>query len=96
MAPSEDNLAAKYQTTTEEIQRAPSLLAFISAQKQLMLGTLSAAFSHLAADLLQSYVEEGILVRPGLPYSREALKNTIKNGPRASACTLEMLCFILE
>ena len=55
---------------------------------------LPAAGLHPAAAFLQSYIEEGIPVNTGLPWTRKAVGNTIKNGPHASAFTPEMLGFI--
>ena len=42
---------------------------------------LPASVLHPAADLIQSYAEEGIPVNTGPPWSMEALENDIKNGP---------------
>ena len=49
---------------------------------------------HPAADLLKTYVEEGILAHTGPPWSPEDLETAIFKGPHASACTLEMTSFI--
>ena len=49
---------------------------------------------HPAADLLQTYVEEGILARTGAPWSPRDLDTDIFKGPHTSACTPEMTSFI--
>ena len=52
------------------------------------------AVLHLVAALIQTHVQEGILVHTGPPWLRHALDNSITNGPHASACTPEMVEFI--
>ena len=49
---------------------------------------------HTAADLLKTYVEEGIPAHTGPPWSPEALETAISKGSHASSCTLEMNSFI--
>ena len=91
--PSADDLAETAKATTEDIHYANSLLIFIDLQKQGVLGMLPAEVLHPGA-LLQSYIEEGIRVIIGPPWSREDMENAINNGPHASAYTPEMVGFI--
>ena len=66
-ATSLDNIEATSKATTEEIHRAPSLLTFIDLWQRGTLATITAAVLHPTAALLQSYIEEGILVKEGQP-----------------------------
>ena len=50
---------------------------------------------HPAVALLQKYVEEGIPAHTGPPWSPVALETALSKGPHASACTPEMISFIL-
>ena len=49
---------------------------------------------HPAADLLQTYVEEGIPDHTGPPCLFQALETAISKGPHASSLTPEMSSFI--
>ena len=71
--PSVDNLAATDKSTIKELHRAPYLLVFIDSWKQGVLGVILEAFFHPAGTLLQTYVEEVILVHTGPPWSMQAL-----------------------
>ena len=48
----------------------------------------------MAEALLQTYVEEGILVHTVSSWSRQALDHTITNGPHLPECSPEMIVFI--
>ena len=72
----------------------PSLLAFIDPRQQGMVGALSEAVIHPAAALLQTYLETGIPVHTGPPWSRQALEHTIANRPHVWACSTDMIMFI--
>ena len=89
-----DYLASTARTTATEIRQAAPLEDFIASKQQITLGALSEAVTHPAATLLQSYVEEGIPVNTGPPWSRKALNEAIHNGPHASACAPDMVRFI--
>ena len=65
--PSVDDPAGQAKSTAEDIKHYTSLLAFIYSWQRETLGML------LVAALLQSYVEEGILISTGPPWLREAL-----------------------
>ena len=58
------------------------------------MGALLQAFRNLLADLLQTYIEEGVLLYTGPPWSRQALECAINNGPHASTCSSEITPFI--
>ena len=49
---------------------------------------------HPAADLLRTYVEEGIPAHTGPPWYPQAMQTSIYKGPHASDCTPEMNAFI--
>ena len=73
VAPSADGILATAKETAEEIHLTPSLLAFIALRQRGALGTLPEELLHPEDALLQSYVEERILVNTGPPWWREAL-----------------------
>ena len=89
-----DDLAATAKATAREILKAPSLLSFLASNQRKTLGGLPKGVKHTAADLLKTYVEEGIPAHTGPPWSPEALETAISKGPHASACTPEMTSFI--
>ena len=89
-----DNLVATSKATTEELHHAPSLLAFISSRKRGMLGTLQEAFLRPEVDILQNYLEEGILVPTGPTWPRQAMEKSISNGPHVLAFNPEMAVLI--
>ena len=63
--PQVDGLLETAKATANEIHRTLSLLIFISLRKRGTLGALLAAALHLAAALLQSYLDEVIPVNIG-------------------------------
>ena len=58
------------------------------------MGTLPEKILHPEASLLQTNIEEGILVHTGPPWLRQDLNHTISNGHHALECTPEMAGFI--
>ena len=56
-----------------EIRQAASLQAFIAFKQRSTLGALPEVVTHPVANLLQSYMEEGIPATTGLPWLRMAL-----------------------
>ena len=78
----------------EEIRQAASLQAFIASKQRIILGALAEAVTHLAATLLQSYVEEGIPDNTGPTCLRMALDKAIRNGLHASEYAPDMVSFI--
>ena len=92
--PPVNNLASKAKASAKDLHCASSLLASIASQQQGMVSMLLDAVHHLAAALLQTYVEEGITVHTVPLWLIQALKNSITNSTYATACTLDMLEFI--
>ena len=82
------------KATAREILNAPSLLLFLASKQRNTLGGLPEGVKHLAAALLQTYVEKGIPAHTGPPWSPQALETTISKGPHASACTPEMTSIV--
>ena len=78
------------KATVREILNAPSLLLFLTSTQQKKLGGLPEGVRHPAADLLQTYVKEGIRAHTGPPRLPQALETAISKGPHALACTLDM------
>ena len=89
-----DNLAAMAKSIAREILNASSLLSFLSSKQWNTLGGLSEGVGHPAADLLQTYVEEGILDHMGPPWLPQAMDTAISKGSHALSCTPEMTSFI--
>ena len=89
-----DNLVATAKATAREILSAPSLLLFLAIKQRKTLGGLPEGVRHPAADLLRTYVEEGIPDHIGAPWLPHALETYISKGSHAPACTLEMNAFI--
>ena len=89
-----DDLASTARTTAKKIRQVASLEDFIASKQQSTLEALPAAVTHPAATLLQSYVDEGIPVNTGPPWSRNSLDEAIHNGPHASVCALDIVSFI--
>ena len=85
MATARDDLADTAKATAREIHSVSPLLSFIASKQSKTLGNLPEAVEHPASALLNSYVEEGILVHTGLPRSRRTLDTSISKGPHASA-----------
>ena len=60
----------------------------------MTLGYLTEGVTHPSADLICSYVEEGIPVHTGPPWSLQDLETAISKGGHSSACDLEMTAFV--
>ena len=78
------------KATTRELYCAPSLLAFLASKERKILGTMPEVVVHPAADLITSYVEQGISVHTGKLWSIQVLDNSVSKGSHAWACTPEM------
>ena len=89
-----ENLTETAKETTKELHREPYLLDFIASRQWGTLGMLLEAVLRPKAALIQTYIEEGILVHTGLPWSIQALENAINNKTHESAGTQEMVGFI--
>ena len=92
--PLTDNLAAMAKTNSREIINEPSLLSFLASKQRNILGGLPEGVRHPDADLLQTYVEEGIPDRTGSLWSPQALETSISKGPHASPCNPKTTSFI--
>ena len=89
-----DEIEARAKSTAREILNAPSLLSFLASKQQKTLRSLPEGVRHPSADLLQTYVDEGIPDHTGPPWQPLALDTAISKGPHDSSCTLEMTTFI--
>ena len=76
-----DELVSTARDTAEEIFQVVSLQALLASKQRRKLGELSESVTHLAAILHQYYVDGGIPDDTGLPWSRRALDEAIRNGP---------------
>ena len=79
--PPVENLATTAKETSEELRHLSSLLAFIYSQQRGTFGTLPESVFHMEEDLLQTYIEEVMMVHIGLHWSRQALEHAITNRP---------------
>ena len=82
--PLTDDLKATAKATTKEILSAPSLLLFLASKQRKTLGGLPEGVRHTAADLLRTYVEEGIPVHTGPPWLNQLLETAISKGLHTS------------
>ena len=64
-----DDVSATSKATAREILNAPSLLLVLTSKQRNTLGGLPKRVKHPVADLLQTYVEEGIPAHTGPPWS---------------------------
>ena len=60
-------------------------MLLLSSKQRKTLGGLTEGVTHLAADLIQAYVEEGIPAHTGAQWLLQELETAISKGPHASA-----------
>ena len=85
---------AMAKATARELNGAPFLLEFLASKQRKTLVNLPKEVKHMSASLLHFYVEEGIPVHTGPPWSNQELETAISKWNHASACTPEIIRFI--
>ena len=89
-----NNLAFTAWKTLEVPTQAPSLTAFVVYRQQRTREALTEAVQHLSVPLEQKYVDKGIPICRGPPWTKRALERDIAKGTHTSTCTPEMTTFI--
>ena len=78
-----------------DLSQAPSLTDFIASQQWGTLGVLTKEVQQPNTTLLEEYVVEGILLHARPDWSQKDLEKLISLGNHVSACTPNMIAFIL-